>query len=451
MQEKIKLEEFVNEKLLQDYFNRLYKICRSILGKGFRESLDIIGEIVKLNKKKVPSGTKVLDWTVPDEWNIRDAYIITPSGEKICNFKTHSLHAVNYSIPINKKVGLSELKKHLHSIPNLPNAIPYVCSYYKRTWGFCISHNELLSLKEGQYKVYIDSSIKPGHLVYSDTLIPGKSKKEILLSTYLCHPQMANHELSGPLVWSILYKILKSTGPHNYSYRFLICPENIGSAAFLHYSKKKIKNIVAGYIINFAGNGKEVTYKKSRIGNSLADLAVENVLKYLDFPKKTINFFPDGSDERQFCSPGFNMPIGLIMRKMWNTGNAWQSNLPSEHIFKEYHTSLDGPDKISFKTLIETIKIYYDVLLTIENNFTPIAKIKYGTPQLSKSPINLYSNIMNFNIIAKSEETRVLLEILNLADGSKDLINIANEKNFSLIKHIDLIKKLIKTKYIKKK
>ena len=451
MRENISLDDFVNEKLLKGYFNRLYKICRSILGKGFRESLDIIGEIVELNKKKVPSGTKVLDWTVPNEWNIRDAYIITPSGKKIANFKKHNLHVVNYSKPINKKISFEELKKHLHTMPSMPNAIPYVCSYYNRTWGFCISHNQLKKLKKGNYRVYIDSDIAPGHLVYSDTLIPGKSKKEILLSTYLCHPQMANHELSGPLAWSMLYKIIKKTGPHKFSYRFLICPENIGSAAFLHYSKKKIKNIVAGYIIHLAGNGKEITYKKSRIGNSLADQAAENVIKHSNFPSKIIEFFPDGSDERQFCSPGFNMPIGLIMRKMWNASGGWISNLPDNHKFKEYHTSLDDPKKISFKTIIETIRIYYDVLLTIENNFIPIGKIQYGTPQLSKSPINLYRNIMNFNIASKSEQTRILLEILNLSDGSLDLLNIANKKNFSLIKNLDLIGKLLKTKYIRKK
>ena len=336
-------------------------------------------------------------------------------------------------------------------MPNMPNAIPYVCSYYNRTWGFCISYNQLKKLKKGNYKVYIDSDIRPGHLVYSDTLIPGKSKKEILLSTYLCHPQMANHELSGPLVWSMLYKILKKTGPHKFSYRFLICPENIGSAAFLHYSKKKIKNIVAGYIIHLAGNGKEITYKKSRIGNSLADQAAENVIKNSNFPFQIIEFFPDGSDERQFCSPGFNMPIGLIMRKMWNASGGWISDLPDNHKFKEYHTSLDDPKKISFKTIIETIKIYYDVLLTIENNFIPIGKIQYGTPQLSKSPINLYRNIMNFNIASKSEQTRILLEILNLSNGSLDLLKIANNKNFSLIKNLDLVNKLLKTKYIRKK
>ena len=241
MRPKISIDKFIDEKSLKKQFNKLYKICRSILGKGFRDSLEIIGNNVDLNIKKIKSGKKVLDWTVPDEWNIKDAYIITPSGKKIAEFKKHSLHVVNYSIPVKKKIKLTDLKKHLHTLPDLPNAIPYVHSYYKRTWGFCLPYNEFKKLEQGEYQVFIDSEIKPGNLVYSDTLIKGKSKKEILLSTYLCHPQMANHELSGPLVWSALYNIIKKTGPHKYSYRFLICPENIGSAAFLHNSKKKCK------------------------------------------------------------------------------------------------------------------------------------------------------------------------------------------------------------------
>ena len=440
----ININEFANEKFLKKYFKRLYKICRSILGDGFRESLEIIGEIVDLKKKKVKSGTKVLDWTVPDEWNIKDAYIITPSGKKFANFKNHNLHVVNYSTPVNKKVTLEELKKHLYTLPKLPNAIPYVTSYYKRRWGFCIKHNEYLKLKKGKYKVVIDSKIKPGHLVYSDTLIPGKTNKEILLSTYLCHPQMANHELAGPLVWSILYKILKATGPHNYSYRFLICPENIGAAAFLHYSKKKTKKIMAGYIVQCLGNGKKITYKKSRLGNSLADKAALNVINNSNFPNEIIDFFPDGSEERQFCSPGFNLPIGSIMRNMYLKPDGSVD-------FKEYHTSLDDENFISFKTIIESIKIYYETLLTIENNFTPIGKIQYGTPQLSKSPINLYENIMNFRIKNKQEKTRITLEILNLAEGNLDLLDIANKKKFKLTDHLDRINDLLKSKYIRKK
>jgi aminopeptidase-like protein len=437
------VEKYVTEKLLKKYFDKLYKICRSILGKGFRDSLDIVGELVDLNIKKVKSGTNVLDWTIPNEWNINDAYIIDPNGKKIVKFKEHNLHVVGYSEPINKVVDLKELKKHLHTLPKLPNAIPYVTTYYKKNWGFCIKYNDYKKLVPGKYKVFIDSTLKPGHLVYSDTLIKGKSKKEILLSTYLCHPQMANHELSGPLAWSMLYKIIKDTGPHKYSYRFLICPENIGSAAFLHNSKKKVKNIIAGYIINCVGNGKKFTYKKSRIGNSLADNAALNILKHLKTKLDIVDFFPDGSDERQFCSPGFNLPIGLIMRNMYGRQDGSKMDFP------EYHTSLDNENKISFKTIIQTIGVYLDVLKTIENNFIPLGRVQYGTPQLSKSPIKLYGEMMNFRIKEKNEKTRVLLEILNLADGKLDLLSIANKRNFKLIDHHQTIGDLIKAKYIK--
>lgn len=444
MNEKINLDNFVNINYLEKYFNKLYKVPRSILGEGFRKSLNIIGEIADLKIKKVKSGTNVLDWTIPDEWNIKDAYIISPEGKKICEFNKHNLHLVNYSIPINKTVNLEELKKKIHTLPNVPNAIPYVTSYYNRTWGFCMKHKDYLKLKKGKYKVFIDSKIKPGNLVYSDKLIPGKSKKEILLSTYLCHPQMANHELSGPLAWSILYKIIKATAPHNYSYRFLIIPENIGSATYLHYSKKKVKNIIAGYIVQCLGHGKQVTYKKSRLGNSLADKAAINILNNIKNPKKFVDFYPDGSDERQFCSPGFNLPIGSVMRDMYGRQDG------SKMDFKEYHTSLDDEKFISFKTIIESIKIYYEILLTLERNFLPIGKVQYGTPQLSKSPINLYKKIMDFRISEKRDRTKVLLEILNLADGSLDLISMANKKGFKLIDYLDLIDDLLKSKYIKK-
>lgn len=439
MRSKISIDKFVDEKSLKKQFNKLYKICRSILGKGFRDSLEIIGNNVDLNIKKIKSGKKVLDWTVPDEWNIKDAYIITPSGKKIAEFKKHSLHVVNYSIPVKKKIKLTDLKKHLHTIPDLPNAIPYVHSYYKRTWGFCLPYNEFKKLEQGEYQVFIDSEIKPGNLVYSDTLIKGKSKKEILLSTYLCHPQMANHELSGPLVWSALYNIIKKTGPHKYSYRFLICPENIGSAAFLHNSKKSVKNIIAGYIINCVGHGEEFTYKRSRQGNSLADLAALNVINNSNYISKVVDFFPDGSDERQFCSPGFNLPIGLIMRKMYGT-------------FKEYHNSLDDENFISFKRIIETINIYYEVILSIEKNFTPISTIQYGTPQLSKYGNDLYPEIMNFtDLKSKKESVRFILEILNLAEGNLDLLQICEKKNFKLIEYFSIVEKMLKYKLIKSK
>ena len=437
MKNNIKISDYINHKDLKSFFKRLFPIPRSILGEGFRKSLDILGEIVDLNIKKIRSGTKVLDWTVPLEWYIEDAYIITPSGKKIADFKKNNLSVVNYSVPIDKKIDLDELKKNLHTLPDQPNAIPYVTSYYKKRWGFCLPFKYYKKLKKGKYRVVIKSKLKKGYLVYSDKLIKGKSKKEILISTYLCHPQMANNELSGPLVWSSLYKILKNTGPHEYSYRFLICPENIGSAAFLHYSKKKVKNVIAGFVINCVGYGKEFTYKKSRKGNSISDLAAENVLKNSKIPYKIVDFVPEGSDERQFCSPGFNLPIGLLMRKMFGE-------------YKEYHTSLDNADLINFDTIIGTIMAYHDVLLTIENNFIPYGKIQFGTPQLSKSKINLYKDIMDFGSKGKGERISTILQILNLADGKFNLLEIANAKKFKLINHITTINDLLKSGYIKK-
>ena len=431
------IKKYVIKKELQSYFKKLFPICRSITGDGFKESLKIIGEIVDLKIFKFKTGARVLNWIIPNEWNINDAYIITPAGKKIANFKKNNLHILNYSQPINKNISLKNLKEKLHTLPSMPNAIPYVTSYYNKDWGFCISHNEYKKLKDGSYKVFIDSSLKKGELTYSETIIPGKTKKEILFSTYLCHPQMANHELSGPLVWSMLYRILKNTGPHKYTYRFLICPENIGAAAFLQRNKKNVKNIVAGYVINCVGHGNEINYKKSRIGNSLSDRAALNVIKNSKHKSYIHDFAPWGSDERQFCSPGFNLPIGLIMRKMFDG-------------FKEYHTSLDNEKILSYETIIESINIYLDTIKTLENNFIPVAKVQYGTPQLSRSSIPLYRTKMNWKEKKMEDKTKVMLEILNLADGKIDMIDIANQKKFKLIDHLGLINDLIKSGYIKK-
>ena len=431
------IKKYVIKKELQSYFKKLYPICRSITGDGFKESLKIIGEIVDLKIFKFKTGQKVLNWIIPNEWNIKDAYIITPTGKKIADFKKHNLHILNYSQPINEKISLKKLKEKIYTLPSMPKAIPYITSYYNKDWGFCMSHNEYKKLKDGTYKVFIDSSLKKGELTYSETVIPGKTKKEILFSTYLCHPQMANHELSGPLVWSMLYRILKNTGPHKYTYRFLICPENIGAAAFLHKNKNNVKNITAGYVINCVGHGNEINYKRSRIGNSLADNAALNVIENSKYKSYIHDFAPWGSDERQFCSPGFNLPIGLIMRKMFDE-------------FKEYHTSLDNEKILSYETIIESINIYLDTIKTLESNFIPIAKVQYGTPQLSRSTIPLYRTKMNWKEKKMEDKTKIMLEILNLADGKIDMIDIANKKNFKLIDHLNLINDLIKSGYIKK-
>ena len=449
----LKLINRLKKKDLEILFDRLFMIPRSITGQGFRKSLDILGEIIDLNIVKIKSNSRVLDWTIPDEWNISDAYIIDPSGKKILDFKKNNLHLVNYSIPVNKIVSLETLKKHLFTLKEQKNAIPYVTSYYNRTWGFCIEYNKYKKLKKGKYKVVIDSSFnKKGNLIYNDTLLKGKSKKQIILSTYLCHPQMANNELSGPLLATYLYQILKFTGPHKYSYRFVICPENIGAAAFLHKNKKTIKSdIIAGYVINCVANGKKFTLKKSRQSNSLSDNAALNVLLNSNFKNvEIIDFFPDGSDERQYCSPGFNLPVSSIMRNMYHNYNKSIQSKKIIQDFPEYHTSLDNKKKFSFKTLLESLRVYFEVLMTIENNFIPKARVIYGTPQLSKSKYSLYPKLMNFRSDPKTIATRLILEILNLSEGKMDILEICNAKKFKLIDYLDVYSNLLKSGYIKK-
>jgi aminopeptidase-like protein len=450
MNKGLKFIKQIKEKDLERLFDRLFKIPRSITGFGFLKSLNILGEIIDLNIVKIKSNSKVLDWTVPDEWNINDAYVIDPSGKKILEFKKNNLHLVNYSIPLNKTVSLKTLKKHLFTLKNQKNAIPYVTSYYNRTWGFCIEYNKYKKLKKGNYKVVINSSFNAkGNLIYNDTILKGKSKKQIILSTYLCHPQMANNELSGPLLLTYLYRLLKLTGPHKYSYRFVICPENIGSAAFLHKNKKTIKSdVVAGYVINCVANGNKFTLKKSRQSNSLSDRAALNVLLNSNFKNvEIIDFFPDGSDERQYCSPGFNLPVSLIMRNMYHN---YTGATKIKDDFPEYHTSLDNKKKFSFKTLLESLRVYFEVLMTIENNFIPKAKVIYGTPQLSKSKYPLYPKLMNFRSDPKTRATRLVLEILNLSEGKIDLLEICNTKKFKLIDYLDIYSNLLKSGYIKK-
>ncbi len=431
----MKKDLLIKQNTINLYLKKLYPICRSITGDGFRKSLKILGDKIDLKIFKFKSGSRILDWKIPKEWNIKDGYILNPSNKKIANFKKHSLHIVNYSIPVNKSISLSELKKRLFFLKEFPTAIPYVTTYYKKFWGFCISYRNFLKLKKGKYRVVIKSSLKNGYLEYSDKILKGKSKKQILLSTYLCHPQMANHELSGPLAMMMIYDYLKKTGPHYYSYRFLICPENIGSAAFLHKNKKRIKNqILGGYILNFLANGKEFTYKKSRLGNSISDKAAINVFQHQTKNLIINEFTPEGSDERQFCSPGFNLPIGVISRSDYNN-------------FREYHTSLDNLTKFNFKVFYESVEKILDIIETIELNSKPKSTVLYGTHQFSRRGSKLYDKI--FFKRKKSEITKILLQILNLSEGKLDFLDIANEKNFSLLENKYLIQNIIKEKLVK--
>lgn len=414
---------------LEHYFDRLWPICRSISGDGLRESFDILKEVIPLNTYEIPTGTKVFDWTIPKEWNIDDAYIISPDGKKICDFKQNNLHVVNYSIPVDKEVDYDELIKHIHTLNNQPNAIPYITSYYKETWGFCISKKELDKLpKKGKYRVFIKSSLKNGSITYGDLVLTGKSKKEILFSTYLCHPSMANNELSGPLCLAFLYQKIKQLKNRKYTYRFIIAPETIGTIAYLSkYGMDLKNNLLAGYVMTCCGDNAPFIYKRSKNENSLTDRLALHVLKHQKFKYKSIPFSVGGSDERQYCSPGFNMPVGSLTRSIYQS-------------YKEYHTSLDNKDFISFSSMTETIELYFSFIKAFELNDYYLNTNLFCEPQLGKRGLYPYS--VNPEINRKKIHNR--MHLLSFSDGKKDLIEIAELNNTSIFDFEQDIKDLIK-------
>ncbi len=400
------------ESELKHYFDRLWPICRSITGNGLRESLGILQELLPLEIFEIPSGTQVFDWTIPDEWNIEDAWIETPEGSRICEFMKNNLHVMNYSIPIDQEMTWTELDSRLHSIPSMPEAIPYLTSYYKDNWGFCIDQNSKDQLpREGKYRVVIKSEKKPGHLSYGEAILPGSTGKEILFSTYLCHPSMAINELSGPLVTAFLYRELAKIEDRKYTYRFLFAPETIGVIAYLDRVGNHFKqHLAAGYVITCVGHDGKFTYKRSKHKNADADRISEHVLKYSGFETKLINFAIGGSDERQYCSPGFNFPVGSIMRTMYKE-------------YPEYHTSLDNESIMSYQGLRDTIDIYTQVARTFELNENYKNAVQFCEPQLGKR--GLYPDTMQLE--QDKDHLYKLLHFLSYADGSTDLIEIAEE------------------------
>lgn len=404
-----------NIRLLEEYFDRLWPIARSITGSGFRESISILRELVPFENFKFPTGEKVFDWQVPNEWNPRKAFFIGPDGIKRCNFSENNLHLLNYSAPFSGVVSLKELKKHLHSLPDMPTAIPYLTTYYEKRWGFCISHQELESLPKGDYKVLIDTDLKEGFLEISEAVLKGESDKEILFSSYLCHPSLANNELSGPLVLSFLYKLIASIPDRKYTYRFVIVPETIGSICYLKMrGNHLISKLSAGYQITCVGDPGMFTYKNSRQGNSLSDRLAKIVLKEFGEYRER-KFSPAiGSDERQYCSPGFNLPIGSIMRTMYTE-------------YPEYHTSLDNKEYINFQSMNESIEAYYDVVTLLEANNVWKNTIMYGEPQLGRR--GFFSTLGSQK--NSSEIDTAMWWILNLSDGSNDLATIAQKSEVS--------------------
>lgn len=408
------MEHKISTKKINDLAQRLYPICRSITGNGVRDTLKIINEHIDLKIHEVPSGTKVLDWEIPLEWNIRDAYIMDASGNRVVDFKKHNLHILNYSEPIHQKMNLADLKENLHTLPDYPDLIPYKTSYYNRTWGFCLSENQFKGLQDGWYDVVIDSDLSKGSLTYAEFFIPGKYNAEILFSTHICHPSLANDNLSGIIVQTFLGQLLNKQDSLNYSYRLLFIPGTIGAITWLAKNDSAINNIKHGLVISGVGDTGNFTYKKSRRENTIIDKTVEYVLSS-NYENFTIeNFSPYGYDERQYCSPGYNLPMGRLSRTPYGT-------------YYQYHTSADNLSFISSSSLQETINIILEIVNILENNACYLNENPKGEPQLGRRGI--YGAMGGYG--GRKELEMAILWILNQSDGNHDLLSVAQKSNIS--------------------
>lgn len=393
-------------------FDRLYPLCRSILGQGYRDSLNILKEYMPMREEVFHSGEKVLNWIVPEEWIIREAWIKDSDGNTVVDFKDNNLYVVNYSEAVDCSMHLEELKKHIFTSDADDDAVPYTFSYYKKRWGFCMSKNQLKQLHDGVYQVYIDSEFINGTLVVGEAVLPGESKKEILLTSYLCHPSMANNELSGPLVLAMLYQRIRNWENRKYTYRFVVNPETIGSIAYLsRFGTELQKNVMAGLVFTCLGGEERLRYKTSRQENSPFDLlAAFDPDAFLVEP-----FSPDsGSDERQYCSTGFNMPVGQIARKVYGT-------------YKEYHTSLDTKELMGIENIMDSCCRIEKFLLKHEEekyykNLYPYGEVKLGNYDLYPS-INSDGARLDEKEDLINEEwfIRSVMLILNYSDGKHSL------------------------------
>lgn len=393
---------------MYDLCRELFPINRSITGDGVRQSLRLLREHVPdLKTVEVPSGTQCFDWVVPDEWNIRDAYILTPDGEKICSFQESNLHVVSYSVPVDEVLPLDELQNYLYSRPDKPDAIPFVTSYYTKRWGFCIAHNEREKLKPGNYRVVIDSELKAGSLTYGEVIIPGQTSQEVFLSTHMCHPSMANDQLSGPAVTTFLAKWLQHRN-NRYTYRIVIIPTTIGSITYLSRNLVEMKkNIIAGFNIVCVGDDLSYSYSASRQGNALPDRAVRHVLDHLHPGYVKYSYLEREGDERQYCSPGVDLPVCAVMRSKYGC-------------YPEYHTSLDDLSVISPAGLYGAYEVLQKAIECIENNKTYKTKV-LCEPQLGKR--GLYPTITNKG---RGQQVANMMNFLAYADGSQDLLGIAD-------------------------
>ncbi len=424
--------ESIGQSMYQ-LITKLYPICRSITGDGFRETLNIIKDYIPLEIHEVPTGTEVYDWTVPKEWNIKDAYIKNSQGEKIVDFKNSNLHVVNYSVPVRQKMSLDELKGHLYTLPDYPDWIPYRTTYYKENWGFCLTHKQFLELPAGEYEVVIDSSLEAGHLTYGEYFIAGETTEEVLISCHSCHPSLCNDNLSGISVAVFLAQELSKLSLR-YSYRFLFIPGTIGSITWLCRNEAQVSNIKHGLVLTCVGDGGKFTYKRSRQAKADIDKISEYVLACSGKEYEVIDFFPYGYDERQYCSPGFNLAVGCFMKSPHGS-------------FPQYHTSADNLEFVKPEYVYDSYAQCLSILQILENNQTYLNQNPKCEPRLGKR--GLYRAVGGQAEEALDE--LAILWVLNLADGEHTLLDMAQRSGMAfnvidkaakaLLKH-DLLKEI---------
>jgi aminopeptidase-like protein len=406
----------------------LFPICRSLTGKGVTDTLAYLEKLLpNLSINQLPSGTKAFDWELPQEWEINDAFVADESGNRIIDFKENNLHVVGYSEPVDAVMGFDELSKHLYSLPKQPDAIPYVTSYYKKRWGFCLSEKQMLAMQmepDKKYHVKIDSRLFDGHLTYGECFIPGESDKEVLLSTYICHPSMANNEVSGSVVAAAIAQYIKSA-PRRLSYRILFLPETIGPIAYLSKNLKHMKShVMAGYVLTCLGDDKAYSYLASRYGNSLADKIAKRALRELAPDYKSYYYLERGSDERQFCAPGVDLPICSIMRSKYGE-------------YPEYHTSLDDMSFISPKGLEGGYNIIKKCIDILESDVL-YKNTVLCEPQMGKR--GLYPSISTKD---SGMSVRNMMNVLAYADGTNyaqdisEIIGIPKEEVNEILEKLE--------------
>ena len=401
---------------MHDFVGQMYPICRSITGNGFRQTLSLINRHIPLDIREVPTGTPVFDWIVPKEWNIRDAYVKDGAGNRVIDFQKSNLHVVSYSIPVRATMPLEDLKEHLFTLPEHPDWIPYRTSYYQETWGFCLSHNDFLKMRDDRYEVCIDSSLEPGHLTYGECFLMGEEESEILISCHACHPSLCNDNLAGIALATFLARRLADC-PRRYSYRFLFIPGTIGSIAWLCLNEPAVSKIRHGLVAACTGDPGKPTYKKSRRGDAEIDRAVAHVLRHSGQDYDIVDFFPYGYDERQYGSPGFDLPVGCLMRTPHGR-------------YPEYHTSADDLSFVRPESLADSYEKYLAVLNVLEGNRTFLNLNPKCEPQLGRRGL--------YRLIGGDRETGFdqmsLLWVLNLSDGSHSLLDIAERSGYEFTK-----------------